>query len=392
MKNEQFKKYFYIGLTVFLALGASILLFFMLDKASQIKNIVSLFLQAAKPLIYGAVIAYLLYPTCIFLEKLFRKIFKKMKNRKTANKLTRALSIVLSFIFGFGIVTVLLYLIIPQIYDSIVTIINSIPAYIEKVYIFVDNQLSDNADLKQSVTYAISKYTENITQLLQSWSGQIGTVVKALGDGVLSVFVVTKNIFIGIIVAVYLLADRHQFKTLLKRLINLIFKKNSALAVKQEIKYANDVVLNFISGKIVDSAIIGVLCYILMLILRLPFPVLIAVIIGVTNVIPFFGPFIGAIPSALLILIESPIKCLIFVVMIIILQQVDGNIIGPKIVGESIGLSSFWVLFSILIFSGLFGITGMIIGVPVFAIIYDIVKKTVIHFESKKQKQITKKE
>ena len=334
MKNEQFKKYFYIGLTVFLALGASILLFFMLDKASQIKNIVSLFLQAAKPLIYGAVIAYLLYPTCIFLEKLFRKIFKKMKNRKTANKLTRALSIVLSFIFGFGIVTVLLYLIIPQIYDSIVTIINSIPAYIEKVYIFVDNQLSDNADLKQSVTYAISKYTENITQLLQSWSGQIGTVVKALGDGVLSVFVVTKNIFIGIIVAVYLLADRHQFKTLLKRLINLIFKKNSALAVKQEIKYANDVVLNFISGKIVDSAIIGVLCYILMLILRLPFPVLIAVIIGVTNVIPFFGPFIGAIPSALLILIESPIKCLIFVVMIIILQQVDGNIIGPKIVGE----------------------------------------------------------
>jgi len=392
MKNEQFKKYFYIGLTVFLALGASILLFFILDKASQIKNIVSLFLQAAKPLIYGAVIAYLLYPTCIFLEKLFRKIFKKMKNRKTANKLTRALSIVLSFIFGFGIVTVLLYLIIPQIYDSIVTIINSIPAYIEKVYIFVDNQLSDNADLKQSVTYAISKYTENITQLLQSWSGQIGTVVKALGDGVLSVFVVTKNIFIGIIVAIYLLADRHQFKTLLKRLINLIFKKNSALAVKQEIKYANDVVLNFISGKIVDSAIIGVLCYILMLILRLPFPVLISVIVGVTNVIPFFGPFIGAIPSALLILIESPIKCLIFVVMIIILQQVDGNIIGPKIVGESIGLSSFWVLFSILIFSGLFGITGMIIGVPVFAIIYDIVKKTVIHFESKKQKQITKKE
>ena len=392
MKNEQFKKYFYIGLTVFLALGASILLFFMLDKASQIKNIVSVIVQAAKPLIYGAVIAYLLYPTCIFLEKIFKKIFKKLKNRKTASKLTRALSIVLSFIFGFGIVTVLLYLIIPQIYESIVTIINSIPAYIEKVYVFVDNRLSDNAELKQSVTYAISKYTENITQLLQSWSGQIGTVVKALGDGVLSVFVVTKNIFIGIIVAIYLLADRHQFKSTLRRFIDLLFKKNSALAIKQEIKYANDVVLNFISGKIVDSAIIGVLCYILMLILRLPFPVLISVIIGVTNIIPFFGPFIGAIPSAFLILIESPIQCLIFVIMIVVLQQVDGNIIGPKIVGESIGLSSFWVLFSILIFSGLFGITGMIIGVPAFAIIYDIIKKTVIHFENKKQKQLSKKQ
>ena len=391
MKNEQFKKYFYIGLTVFLALGASILLFFMLDKASQIKNIVSVIVQAAKPLIYGAVIAYLLYPTCIFLEKIFKKIFKKLKNRKTASKLTRALSIVLSFIFGFGIVTVLLYLIIPQIYESIVTIINSIPAYIEKVYVFVDNRLSDNAELKQSVTYAISKYTENITQLLQSWSGQIGTVVKALGDGVLSVFVVTKNIFIGIIVAIYLLADRHQFKSTLRRFIDLLFKKNSALAIKQEIKYANDVVLNFISGKIVDSAIIGVLCYILMLILRLPFPVLISVIIGVTNIIPFFGPFIGASPSAFLILIESPIQCLIFVIMIVVLQQVDGNIIGPKIVGESIGLSSSWVLFSILIFSGLFGITGMIIGVPAFAIIYDIIKKTVIHFENKKQKQLSKK-
>ena len=199
MKNEQFKKYFYIGLTVFLALGASILLFFMLDKASQIKNIFSVIIQAAKPLIYGAVIAYLLYPACIFLEKCFRKIFKKLKNRKVANKLIRALSIIFSFIFGFGIVTVLLYLIIPQIYDSIVTIINSIPAYIEKVYVFVDNQLSGNAELKQSVTVAISKYTENITQLLQNWSGQIGSIVKAIGDGVLSVFAVTKNIFIGII-------------------------------------------------------------------------------------------------------------------------------------------------------------------------------------------------
>ncbi len=385
MKNEQFKKYFYIGLTVFLALGASILLFFVLDKVSEIKNVLALFVSAAKPLIYGGVIAYLLYTPCTWFEKLFTLIFKKLKNRKLATKFTRVLSIVLSFIFGIGVVTVLLYLIIPQIYESIVTIINSIPAYIEKIYVFVDNQLSDNAELKQSVTYAISKYTENITHLLESWSGQIGAIVKGIGDGVLSVFVVTKNIFVGVIVAVYLLADRQKFKTILKRFVDVLFKKNAALVVKQEIKFANGVILNFISGKIVDSAIIGVLCYLLMVILRLPFPVLISVIIGVTNVIPFFGPFIGAIPSAILILIESPIKCLIFVIMIIVLQQIDGNIIGPKIVGDSIGLSSFWVLFSILIFSGLYGVTGMIIGVPVFAIIYDIVKKIVVYYENKKQ-------
>lgn len=385
MKNEQFKKYFYIGLTVFLALGASILLFFTLDKVGEIKNIMSLIFQAASPLIYGVVIAYLLYTPCILLEKLFRLIFKKLKNKKFANSLTRALSITFSFIFGFGVLTFLFYLIIPQIYESIVVIINSIPAYIEKIYVFVDNQLSGNEELKKSVTYAISKYSENITQLLESWSGQIGVIAKGIGDGVLSIFVVTKNFFIGIIVAIYLLADRHKFKIILKRFINLLFKNNAATAVKEELVYANNVVLDFISGKFADSAIIGVLCYILMLILRLPFPALISVIIGVTNVIPFFGPFIGAIPAAILILIESPIKCLIFVIMIIVLQQIDGNIIGPKIVGDSIGLSSFWVLFSILIFSGLYGVTGMIIGVPVFAIIYDIIKKTVIHFENKKQ-------
>ena len=387
MKNEQLKKYLYVGLTIFLALGASILLFFMLDKIGQIQKILSIISDAAKPLIYGAIIAYLLYPTCIFFEKQFAKLFKKVKNRKLANKTSRGLSILLGFIVGISLVGVILYMVIPQIYESIVSIINSIPTYIEKISVFIDNKLSDNADLNKSVHQMLSQYTENITSILQSWSGQIGLVVKSIGDGVLSIFVVTKNIFIGIIVAIYILADRHKFKLILKRFINLIFKKSAAKAVKDEIKYANNVVLNFISGRILDSTIIGIICYILMLILRLPYPLLIAVLVGVTNIIPFFGPFLGAIPSALLILIVSPIQCLIFVIMIIILQQIDGNIIGPRVVGESIGLSSFWVLFSILIFSGLFGITGMIIGVPVFAIIYDIVKKTVIYFENKKSKK-----
>ncbi len=387
MKNIQFKKYLYIGLTIFISLGASILLYFILDRMSELGEVISVIYEAAKPLVYGAVIAYVLYPVCIYFERIFRKVFKKVKNRKVANKLTRAISIFLSFIFGIGVITIVLYMVIPQLYDSIARIVESAPAYIEKIYIFVDNQLADNDELRETVTDAISKYTKDITTILTNWSGQIGNVVKSIGDGVLSVFVVTKNIFIGIIVAVYLLADRHQFKAGLKRFIELVFKKNTAISVKDEIKYANHIVLNFISGRIVDSTIIGILCYILMIILQLPFPLLIAVLVGVTNVIPFFGPFLGAIPSALLILIEDPIKCIIFVVMIIILQQIDGNIIGPRVVGESIGLSSFWVLFSILLFSGLFGITGMIIGVPVFAIIYDIIKKVIVKSEEKKKQK-----
>ncbi len=387
MKNEQFKKYFYVGLTIFLALGASILLFFTLDKMSEIQKALSVISEAGKPLIYGAVVAYLLYPICIFFEKLFAKAFKKMKNRTVANKLVRFLSITVSFIIGISLVGVILYMVIPQVYESIVSIINSIPAYIEKLSVLIDNKLSNNTELNATVHNMLSKYTNDIVSILEGWSGQIGLVVKSIGDGVLSVFVVTKNIFIGIIVAIYLLADRHKFKIILKRFINLIFKSSVAKAVKDEIKYANDVVLNFISGRILDSAIVGVLCYILMLILGLPYPLLISVLICVTDIIPFFGPFLGAIPAAVIILIVSPIQCLIFVVMIIILQQIDGNIISPRVLGESIGLSSFWVLFSILIFGGLFGITGMLIGVPVFAIIYDIIKKSVAYFEDKKAKK-----
>lgn len=385
MKNNQSKKYIQIGLTIFTALAASILLYFILDRLPSIGKIISFVLEAVKPLIYGAVIAYVLYPVCIFFERLFGKIFKKAKNRKIANKITRGLSIFLSLIFGIGVIVIVLYMVIPQLYESISKIVASAPAYIEKIYVFVDNWFSDNDELRKSVLDAIDKYTSDITSLLTDWSGQIGNVVKSIGDGVLSVFIVTKNIFIGVIVAIYLLADRHQFKEAVKRFINLIFKNNVAVAVKNEIKFANDIILNFISGRILDSAIVGILCYILMVILQLPFPLLIAVLIGVTNIIPFFGPFIGAIPAGFLILIEDPIKCIVFVVMIIILQQVDGNIIGPKIVGGSIGLSSFWVLFAILLFSGIFGLTGMIIGVPLFAIIYDIIKKSVEYFEEKKK-------
>lgn len=385
MKNNQSKKYIQIGLTIFTALAASILLYFILDRLPSIGKVISVVLEAVKPLIYGAVIAYVLYPVCIFFERLFGKIFKKAKNRKIANKITRGLSIFLSLIFGIGVIVIVLYMVIPQLYESISKIVASAPAYIEKIYVFVDNWFSDNDELRKSVLDAIDKYTSDITSLLTDWSGQIGNVVKSIGDGVLSVFVVTKNIFIGVIVAIYLLADRHQFKEAVKRFINLIFKNNVAVAVKNEIKFANDIILNFISGRILDSAIVGILCYILMVILQLPFPLLIAVLIGVTNIIPFFGPFIGAIPAGFLILIEDPIKCIVFVVMIIILQQVDGNIIGPKIVGGSIGISSFWVLFAILLFSGIFGLTGMIIGVPLFAIIYDIIKKSVEYFEEKKK-------
>ena len=197
--------------------------------------------------------------------------------------------------------------------------------------------------------------------------------------GVMSFVTFLKNIIIGVIVSVYLLASRKKFGQQCKMILYSLIKPRWADIILEEILYADKMFGGFINGKILDSAIIGVLCYIACLIFKFPSALLVSVISGVTNVIPFFGPFIGAIPATLLILIQNPIKALWFVLFVLVLQQVDGNIIGPKILGNTTGLSSFWVLFAILLFGGLWGFVGMIIGVPLFAVIYDVLKKFVFH-------------
>ena len=204
-------------------------------------------------------------------------------------------------------------------------------------------------------------------------------IVSGAAVGVLNVVTMAKNLIIGIIVAVYMLASRKRFVQQAKLVLYSIFKPRWAELIKEEVKYADKMFGGFINGKIMDSAIIGVLCYIGCLIFKFPSALLVSVIIGVTNVIPFFGPFIGAVPATLLILIQSHIKALWFVLFVLVLQQLDGNVIGPKILGNTTGLSSFWVLFAILLFGGLWGFVGMIVGVPLFAVIYDIIKKLVFH-------------
>ena len=182
------------------------------------------------------------------------------------------------------------------------------------------------------------------------------------------------NLFIGIIVAIYLLKSKRIFAAQSKKIMYGIFKKNHADTIINYLRVSDNMFSGFISGKIVDSAIIGVICFAVMGVMRLPYAMLVSVIVGVTNIIPVFGPYIGAIPSALLILLVDPKQALYFLILIIILQQLDGNVIGPAILGESTGLSAFWVLFSILLFGGFWGIAGMLVGCPLFAVIYRIVK------------------
>jgi predicted PurR-regulated permease PerM len=198
-----------------------------------------------------------------------------------------------------------------------------------------------------------------------------------VGTGVRYVVTGVYNLVIGIIVSVYLLSNREAFIASAKRILYSILSVDTAKRFLNVLRFADRTFIGFINGKLLDSAIIGLICYIGCSILQMPYALLVSVMIGITNIIPFFGPLIGAVPSALIILMVDPVKCLVFVIFVILLQQLDGNIIGPKILGNSVGINGFWVMFSIIIGAGFFGFWGMVLGVPVFVVIYTIIKESV---------------
>ena len=206
---------------------------------------------------------------------------------------------------------------------------------------------------------------------------QVTNLVTNVGTSVWRVLTFVYNILIGLIVAIYVLHGRKRFGKQARLIVRSMFSDRWADLILEEVEFVDRMFGGFIDGKIIDSAIVGVLCYIGCIALRIPSALLVSVLVGVTNVIPFFGPVIGAVPSTLLILIDSPIKALWFLIWVVILQQLDGNVIGPKILGNRTGLSGFWVMFAIILFGGLWGLVGMIICVPLFAVIYDAIRRLV---------------
>ena len=287
-----------------------------------------------------------------------------------------------TILFGLLLVYALFMMIVPQLITSVTTLYYTAQRNFAKFVQWANHveffeQNTQIMDLLNSAYDTVSTSIDTLvkTKLLPSMQN----ILSGAALGVLNVVVVLKNLIIGIIVAVYMLASRKRFVQQGKMVLYSVVKPRWASLITEEVKYADRMFGGFINGKILDSAIIGLLCYIGCLIFKFPSALLVSVIIGVTNVIPFFGPFIGAIPATLLILIQNPIKALWFVLFVLVLQQLDGNIIGPKILGNTTGLSSFWVLFAILLFGGLWGFAGMIVGVPLFAVIYDVIKKLVIY-------------
>ena len=376
-KKPHIKPYLYGMLAGFGAIALSIIFFFLIYRFDGFGSAISTLTGILMPFIYGAVIAYLLKPVCNTIEAFLRRFIpEKMKN------LINALSVTFTILFGLLLIYALCMMIIPQLITSVTTLYYTAQANITKFMYWANHLefIEKNEQIMELLNSAYAALNTNLdTWIKNTLLPSMQNILSGAALGVLNVVVVLKNLVIGIIVAVYMLASRKRFVQQGKMVLYSVVKPRWASLITEEVKYADKMFGGFINGKILDSAIIGVLCYIGCLIFKFPSALLVSVIIGVTNVIPFFGPFIGAIPATLLILIQNPIKALWFVLFVLVLQQLDGNIIGPKILGNTTGLSSFWVLFAILLFGGLWGFAGMIVGVPLFAVIYDVIKKLVIH-------------
>ena len=377
-KKPHIKPYLYAMLAGFGAIALSIIFFFFIYRYEGFGDAVSTLTGILMPFIYGTAIAYLLKPVCNTIEAFLRRFIPEKWNG-----LISALSIAATILFGLLVIYALLMMIIPQLVSSVTALYYTAQANITKFVRWANHVefVESNQFINDALNSAYRALNVNLDNL-DSWiksnlMPSMQNIVSGVGIGVLSVVTWVKNLVIGIIVAVYMLASRKRFVQQAKLILYSLLKPRWAELIIEEVKYADKMFGGFINGKIMDSAIIGVLCYIGCMIFKFPSALLVSVIIGVTNVIPFFGPFIGAVPATLLILIQDPIKALWYILILLVLQQLDGNVIGPKILGNTTGLSSFWVLFAILLFGGLWGFVGMIIGVPLFAVIYDIIKKLV---------------
>ena len=361
MKDDSFRKYLFISLAGAVGIILCIVFFFALFRFKQVMEGIRTLESILMPFIYGAVIAYLLTPVCNFVEiRLNALLTGRMKvNEQKAARFSAAIGIGLSLLFGFFIVYLLLAMVLPQVFESVRGIVQVLPGNVVKWSDWIQQKLADDEVLANYAEQFINAAYQNMQVWLNTkFLPDMQVIVSGVSAGLISALAAVKNIVIGIFAAAYLMGNRKKFAAQGKKLIYSFAKVPVANGILDEIHYINRVFGGFIDGKLLDSLIMGILCFVIMNLLNMPYTMLISVIVGVTNIIPFFGPFIGAIPSALIILTDSPVKCVYFLILILVLQQFDGNFLGPKILGDSTGLSSFWVLFSILLFGGLMGPPG----------------------------------
>ena len=381
MKFKFDKKYLYWGLTGFLALAGAILFYYILFHRSNFMGGIDRFITIAMPIIDGFVLAYLFTPILNMLEKkLIKPLCKKagiamtpkVKSRIRAGSILATLAVVLLVVYE------LFALIIPEVVRSIQSIIFQFPIYVNNLSDWALLLLKDNPELEATVDALIDQYSAKAMEFVNTnLLPHVNELLKTVSLSVIGVFKALWNLVIGFIISIYLLGSKEKFAGQAKKIVYAVFDRKAGNELVSNFRFIHSTFIGFIGGKIIDSIIIGIICFVCTSIIGTPYSILVSVIIAVTSVIPFFGPWIGGIPSALLVLMVDPKQALYFGILIIFIQQFDGNILGPKILGDSTGLSSFWVIFSITIFGGFFGVLGMIVGVPIFAVFYAGVKSLV---------------
>ena len=352
MKVNWNTKYNTICVYTFILVCSIILFYLSISQLGVLWGKIGKVISLLQPFIFGFAIAYLL-------DFLLRFYESKMKNIKCFEKANfrrkRTVGLILTYITTFLVIVLFMQFVLPQVIDSLVGLINDIPTYINNTTKLFQ-EIVHKFDLNEEVFNFINTNFNDVTNYIIK---QVTNMLPVLGGLVTSTAAGLWNVVLGIIISIYILIDKEKFCALAKKISYAILPQR------------------FLSGKILDSLIIGILTFVVLTIFKMPYTLLVSVIVGITNIIPFFGPFIGAIPSVIIILFVSPVKALWFLLIILVIQQIDGNIIGPKILGDSIGISAFWILFSILVAGKFLGLVGMVIGVPLFAVIYSIIKEVV---------------
>lgn len=354
-------------LQLFGVIAASILFYFVLLRFDQVSGVLDMAVTALNPLILGIALAYILRPLALKLERMLSG--KKHAFRSGA----RIISVAVTVTVAVGLVTLFCFIVIPQLTESITTLVRVVPGQIRNLMQQLEEYTQNNEDLGKTVNQivlSIQAFADNWVQ-----NEMLGSVTALIGNA-MALLTGVVNLIIAVVVTVYVLLGWERYIAQMKKLFLALSKHQPFNSVVFDtMAQVNRIFSGFITGKLVDSLIVGIICFIFMTIVGLPYTLLISFIIGLTNIIPMFGPFIGAIPSAFLILLVDPVQCLIFIIFILVLQQIDGNIIGPRILGNTTGLSALYVTIAILLFGKLMGFIGMVIGVPLFATIYYLVKR-----------------
>lgn len=370
-------RYFAIGLTVFLVFCACALVFFVMYRWSSFTGVIDRIFTALRPIMIGVILAYLMNPVEKKIEKIFVNRYTMAKSKKPAlqQKVGRIVSSIIAIIIFIAFLAAFFMLIIPAIIANLQNFIDSFPRRAEAFNRWFSGIVNGDGQHPE-----VTIWLNQATNAVQTWFNEkvvpnITEYVASLTSGVWSLLVALKDFLIGLIIGVVTFIEKEKLEGIAKKIIFVLWKPKTANGVVEVVHKTHKVFGGFITGKIIDSIIIGILTFIILIIFRIPYAGMLAAIIGITNIIPFFGPIIGAVPCLVILLLVDPIYALWFLIMIIAIQTFDGYVLGPWILGDSTGLSSFWVIFAIIVGGGLFGVPGMLISVPTFGVIYFLIER-----------------